>query len=236
MTRSNLNQAQREEATYQLRNCALFASINELDFSRLLDGVTFVSLEEGETLFVQDKEAIAFYVLQAGQVKLVRLSSAGNEKVVELISPGESFAEAVMFSHSTYPVSAVALRDTHVWCIRTDDYREILKQSFDACFAVMAELSRRLHQQLGEIDYLTLHNATARLVAFLLDHAEKVDDNQAIVELQFTKVVLASRLSVTPETLSRTFTKLGKEDLISIDERHIALLDINRLKQLQMSE
>ncbi len=236
MSKKTLNKAQREEATFQLRNCALFASLNERDFGNLLAGVTLVSLKEGETLFEQDEEATAFYVCQAGQVKLVRLSSAGNEKVVELISPSESFAEAVMFSHSTYPVSAVALRDTHVWCINTDDYREILKLSFDACFAVMAELSRRLHQQLGEIDYLTLHNATARLVAFLLDQAAEFNDNQALVELQFTKVVLASRLSITPETLSRTFTKLGKENLINIDERHIKLLDIARLKQLQMSE
>jgi len=236
MTRTPLNSAQREKAAYQLRHNALFSPLSNADFSDLLTTASIARLREGQTLFKQHEKAIAFFLLQTGQVKLMRLSSAGNEKIIELISPGQSFAEAVMFSNSVYPVSAVALCESHIWCIDTETYIAILKRSHEASFAVMAELSRRLHQQLGEIDYLTLHNATARLIAYLLDQASTDVNGEIFVALSHTKVVLASRLSITPETLSRTFAKLSKDNLIRIEERRISLLDITKLKQMQMSE
>ncbi|MFK8083904.1 MAG: Crp/Fnr family transcriptional regulator [Granulosicoccus sp.] len=236
MSNNSLNTTQRSEAAYQFKKNALFSSLDDAAFTRLLDNVQLRSLNEGETLFEQNDAAVSIFMLQSGQIKLLRLSAAGNEKIIELIAPGQSFAEAVMFSESdVYPVSAVALRDTKVWCVDAHEYSGLLRTSYDACFSVMAEQSRRLHQLIAEIDSLTLHGAVVRLVSYLLVEADNSEDEPPVVNLPHTKVVLASRLSIKPETLSRTFARLSKEQLVQIEDRRIKLLNVERLKQLQLT-
>jgi len=98
MLGSQLNTAQREEATFRLKSLSLFAPFDNEVMDDLLGHVTLKSLKEDDVLFKQDEVAKHFFVVQTGQVKLLRSSNAGNEKIIEFVSAGQSFAEAVMFS------------------------------------------------------------------------------------------------------------------------------------------
>ena len=73
----------------------------------------------------------------------------------------------------------------------------MLRESVDTCFVVMGALSQRLRALVGEIDNLTLHNAKSRVARYLLAHLAEERRN---FDLDIPKGVLASRLSVTPET------------------------------------
>jgi CRP-like cAMP-binding protein len=96
----------------------------------------------------------------------------------------------------------------------------------------MAQMSRRLHFQLKEIDRLTLHNATQRVVYYILEHVSESSPNIPEFNLDIPKHLLASRLSITPETLSRTFSKLSQSKLIEINENNIILKNLTGLKAL----
>jgi len=127
-------------------------------------------------------------------------------------------------------VTATALLVSRVLCFDTSTYAGILRQSTDACFAVMAQMSRRLHWQIAEIDRLTLHSATFRVVAYLLDQVPSTDFGASRVQLNTPKHVIASRLSMTPETLSRTFSKLCRDGLMEVDDNGLVLKDVGRLR------
>ena len=216
---------------------ALFSELNESDFDNVLDNLSRAELSEGEVLFHQQQPARQFFLLESGQVKLFRLSPEGQEKIIELILPGSTFAEAVMFSnHHTYPVSAAAIEPSSVWCIDADHFSSILRSSTAACFKVMALMSRRLHEQVAEIDRLTLHNATFRLVSYLLDNIPSTHVGTPQIHLDTPKQVIASRLSITPETLSRTFTKLHKDGLIHVKDSVVTLNDIERMRRYAKGE
>ncbi|MNF89751.1 cAMP receptor protein [compost metagenome] len=65
------------------------------------------------TLMHQGDPAKRFFLLVSGQVKLYRLTGEGQENLVEIIQPGQTFAEALLFSQARlYPVSATALKDS----------------------------------------------------------------------------------------------------------------------------
>lgn len=93
-------------------------------------------------------------------------------------------------------------------------------------------MSRRLHGHVAEIDRLTLHNAAFRLVTYLLDQIPSTHLGASHVLLDIPKKVMASRLSITPETLSRTFSSLIKDGLISIRDNAVTLNDVERLRRL----
>jgi len=97
----------------ELRQAYLFADADDAQLARLSRSIHGVQLLHGEMLFHHDQPAERFFFLRAGQVKLFRVSPDGHEKIIEIIRPGQTFAEAVMFigPHGRYPVSCEAISD-----------------------------------------------------------------------------------------------------------------------------
>ncbi|WP_455234895.1 Crp/Fnr family transcriptional regulator [Thiogranum longum] len=214
-----------------LRKCLLFSRLDEVAFEQILSHTRLVTLEENDMLFEQQQPAKEIFLLRSGRIKLALVSPEGHEKVVDLISPGGTFAEAIMFAGShLYPVTATALVKSQVWGINAATYEGILRQSTTACFAVMAQMSRRLHWQIAELDRLTLHNAAFRVVAYLLDQLPSTHLASAVIRLDTPKHVIASRLSITPETLSRTFSKLSRDGFLMIEDNNVTIIDIEKLR------
>lgn len=230
-TRTPLNNDARNDALGFMRKSVLFQKLDDDQLEIIVQHTQAAVLEDGQVLFEQERPAREIFMLESGQIKLARISPDGHEKVIDLISPGSTFAEAIMFSlQPLYPVTATALRTSRVLCFDTRTYTDILHQSTEACFAIMAQMSCRLHWQIAEIDRLTLHNATFRVVAYLLDQVPSTDRGMSRVQLNIPKHIVASRLSMTPETLSRTFSKLSRDGLIDIDESGMVLKDVGQLR------
>lgn len=214
-----------------MRKSVLFRELSDSQLDAVILNTRTAVLAEGEVLFEQGRPAREIFMLESGQIKLGRISPEGHEKVIDLISPGSTFAEAIMFSREQlYPVTATALLDSRVLCFDMKTYVDLLQRSTEACFAIMAQMSRRLHWQIAEIDRLTLHNATFRFVAYLLDQVPSTDLGVSRVRLDTPKHVIASRLSMTPETLSRTISRLARDGLIDIEENCMVLRDVGQLR------
>jgi len=211
----------------------LFKDLLDNDFSQLVEKTKFSKLRKDEVLFRQQQPAVDFFLLLSGKIKLSLLSADGTEKVVDIINPGNTFAEAVILQGMPgYPVNAEALADSSILRINADTYTDILHKSPETCIKVMACLSLRLHWLVNELDRLSLHNATYRLVSYLLENIEEGVKEQVEVNLSVPKHVIASRISVTPETLSRTLKQLNRDGLLEVYDSHIILINPSELRYL----
>lgn len=216
-----------------MRRNPLFKNLSEGDFQETIQHTAFSQLKAGESLFRQQQPAKEFFLLASGKMKLNLLSFEGTEKVVDIINPGNTFAEAIIFSGMPgYPVNAEALVDSGLLRINAEAYKKILHGSPEACFKVMACLSVRLHWLMAEIDRLTLHNVTYRLISYLLEDVPDDMSEAAVVRLSVPKHVVASRISVTPETFSRTLKRLTKEGLLEVHDNHIVLNNPEELRRI----
>ncbi|MCK5902763.1 MAG: Crp/Fnr family transcriptional regulator [Cocleimonas sp.] len=214
-----------------LRSTSLFSDLSEESYLRVIKKSRVVSLLTAQQLFEQGQPVSDFFFLLEGQLKLTRLSPEGGEKVIEIINSGNSFAEAAVFGKfSGYPVNCFAICDSLLFKINATTYINELRSSIDSCFAVMGRLSLRTHSLLSEVDRLTLHNATHRLGVYLLDGIE-AETGRIEIELIAPKHVIASRLSIKPETLSRTFKRLVESEQININEKHIVILDLRAFRK-----
>jgi len=215
-----------------LRNHPLLAELDEAMLDQVKKTLRVLDLETGEHLFEQGQHADRFYQVLEGQIKLYRVSMEGSERVIEVILPGQTFAEAVLFMEKRdYPLNAEALSKTRLLAFDSNTFLKLLENSQQTCFRLLADMSKRLHQRLNEIDYLTLQNATFRLIHYLLQQIpEDCDGNCTDVKLATSKSIIASRLSIQPETFSRILKNLGKRELISVKGKVITLLDIEALR------
>ncbi|MCU0935417.1 MAG: Crp/Fnr family transcriptional regulator [Gammaproteobacteria bacterium] len=209
-------------AASELGRHYLFSALSAEDLDRVAATAEVHRLGKGDILFQQGEKARRFFLVRSGQIKLYRLSPAGQEKVVDIMGPGRSFAEAVVFMQGgAYPVYAEALGDSEVISVDNEAFRETLRHSFDTCSRLMAAMSAHLHELVSEVEGLCLHNATFRVVSYLLQDAR----TEEAVHLELPKHVLAGRLSIKPETLSRILANLREEGLIEVRGQEIVLLD-----------
>lgn len=223
------------EEKYQvlMRNNSLFESLNDKDFSEVVSNTKLCELKTDELLFRQKQPAKDFFFLVSGKMKLSLLSFDGTEKVVDIINAGNTFAEAIMFKGMPgFPVNAVALAKAQVLRINAETYTHILHNSPETCIQVMGALSIRLHWLMNELDRLSLHNATYRLISYLLENIPEETIESTEVQLSIPKHVVASRISVTPETLSRTLKRLCQDELLEVHDSHIVLVNPVELRRM----
>lgn len=206
-----------------LCGCMMFAELSEEQLNRVRRHSHMIDLIEGESLFFQGDDANNFYLVESGRIKLYRVSQEGKEKVVEIMEDGATFAEALMFMDEPhYPVTATALTPSRVIAINSRDFKAMLRDSIDTCFVIMGSMCFRLRGLIREIDALSLDTGTVRTVSYLLNQAPPDSDS---FELKVAKSVIASRLSVKPETFSRILKNLHEQDIVSIEGRNVIIHD-----------
>ena len=210
----------------------LFQEMNPAELERLAEGCSLRRLARGEMVFRCGEPCDAFHVAVTGQVKLFALSSAGQEKVIELIGPGSSFAEALMFTGMPYFINAQALTDTLLLTVGKRAVISEIERDCRFALRMLAGISRRLHGLVRDVQAYALHSGMQRVVGYLLrdQHAEDcVSGDVIIVSLPVSKATIASRLSLTPEYFSRVLHELEAAGLIEVDKRDIHILDAQQL-------
>jgi len=211
-----------------LRSGFLFRQLTDEQLERVARRARMVRVSEGGPLFEQGDAAERFFLVLEGQVKLYRLSPSGNEKVIEVVTPGSTFAEALMFlDRPHFPVGAVALTDAVVISVDSKDFAQMLRSSVETCFLLLGDLSQRLRGLIREIDDLSLQSATSRVAGYFL---KKAPPEKEEFDLEVAKGVIASRLSVTPETFSRIVKKLHAEGAVTVSGSRIRIEDRQRLR------
>ena len=213
-----------------LKRSHLFTKLTDVQLERVYSHSKIIRLDEGEQLFAQGDVVAYFYLVLSGKIKLFRISPDGQEKIIEIVPQGGTFAEAMMFMDQPhYPVCSAALSPTHVIGIDAKKFKAMLWDSVDTCLLLMGEMSFRLRKLVHEIDTLTLHSGTCRVASYLL---EKAPQEQASFDLDVPKSVIAARLSVKPETFSRIIKNLREKNIISIYGNRITIHDLEALKRL----
>lgn len=208
----------------------MFSRLTPEDLASIGAGCRRLVLGKNEVLFHRGEASQGFFFVVAGQMQLAVSSVDGVEKVVEIIEAGETFGEAVMFAERPYPVTAKALLRTDVLSIGKDAILDLLDRDSRFARRILASMALRQHQLVRDVEAYSLRSATQRVVGFLLSEANEGEASTTVV-LPTRKHVLASRLNLTPESLSRVLRELSEAGLISVDGARITLHSVARLER-----
>ena len=220
-----------------IANLPLFRELSEEQRSRIAAGARMLRLPRGEVLFRRGDPVAGTYVVCYGRVKLSFVSPAGAEKVIEIIEQGQSFGEAVMFLETPHVVGAQALADSLVLMVPKETVFENIDRDPGFARRMLAGLSRRLHQLVADVEAYSTRSGTERLIGFLLrdcvasaEEGASEPQGSIDIELPVAKGVIASRLNLTQEHLSRILHDLSALGLIEVHGRRIRVLDLERLR------
>ena len=188
----------------------------------------------GETIFTEGAPAEGFYVLLSGRLKIYKLSAEGKEQILHIIEPGEPFAEVALFSETTFPAYAEAIRESEVMFFSRKAFRQLAKDDPSIIMNMLAILSQRLKYFTRLVEDLSLKEVPQRLAAYLIFLAQREGSHD--VSLEISKGQLASLLGTIPETLSRIMAKMAGRGFIEMQGRRITITDRPSLEALAAGE
>jgi CRP-like cAMP-binding protein len=203
----------------------LFSQVTREQISPLAKHATIHRLKRGEVVCRRGELLECFHGVVHGQVKLVLRAANGEQRVLRIVGPGDTFGEAMVFRPRASPLDAVALSDAIVIELPGRAVRGLLERDGSFAGKMLARLALRMHELVEEIESSTLLNARQRIAGHLL----RLAGGASRLHLPVTKALIASQLGVTKETLSRLLREFSDRELIQVENRDIVLRDRARL-------
>jgi CRP-like cAMP-binding protein len=207
----------------------LFAELPPAAVADLLRGATVRSFAETTLLFSAGDRADAFYLVIEGAVRLFFLNRDGSETTIEIVGATTAFAEAAMFASGHYPVNAEAMEGCRLLRVDARVFLRQLHCDRSLALKMLASLGRWQLHLMGELWQLKAQTPAQRLAWYLVSLTDG-GQGPAVVRLPYPKNLIASRIGITPESLSRALTRLSG---IGVDTHgdEVTIHDVAALKQ-----
>jgi CRP-like cAMP-binding protein len=196
----------------------------------LLSSARLRQCDRNATIFLQGEKADAIFIVADGWVKLYRISPNGAQAVVAVFTKGSSFGEAVALQGGAYPVACEAVTDATLIRIDAETFRNTLKQSPETALSMLSATYLHLHSLVAQVEQLKAHTGAQRVATFLLELAP-CQSGGCEVTLPYDKALIAGRLGLQPESLSRAFSKL-KNYGVTIKVNQAIIENVEKLQAL----
>ncbi|MCI5219757.1 MAG: Crp/Fnr family transcriptional regulator [Candidatus Electrothrix sp. LOE2] len=211
-----------------LAESVLFKGLSPHLLQQISELASTKKFRQGESIFFEGAEATGFYMVGQGRVKIFKMSPDGKEQILHIFGPGEPFGEVPVFHGNPYPANAVSIEPSVMLFFPRQKFIDLLNSTPSLALSMLAVLSMRLRRFAAQIESLSLKEVPARLAAHLIYLTEE-QNNTGKVTLEIPKGQLASLLGTSPETLSRIFTKMSGQGLISVSGKKIEILRYDKL-------
>lgn len=216
------------------RQSRLLVSLPDGLRESLLDASRVKRYLRGDPVFYQGDNAHALHIVADGWVKLYRIAPNGVETVVHVFSRGQSFGEPIALQRLAYPVSAEAATECQVIRVPTDALLAILNTHPEAAISIISSMLIHFQGLVEQIEELKARSGTQRVASFLLELCPEGAETSTVT-MPYDKALIAGRLGMQPESLSRAFGRLRKYG-VEIDQNQAVIASIATLRKLVLAE
>jgi CRP/FNR family transcriptional regulator, transcriptional activator FtrB len=213
----------------KLREVALFSELSDATLTALTKGAFLQRFPSQTMLFRQGDLPDFLYVLLEGSVQFTGTAPDARETVVEILKPIDAFMPAAALTNTPYLVSAKVVHPARILMVPAAAVLQTITHDAGLALAMLASIARQYRALLRQVKDLKLRTSTQRLGCYLLALAEE-NGADGLVELPHDKRLIAARLGMTPESLSRAFSSLRTMG-VEVRGHRIRLTDVAKLCQ-----
>lgn len=221
-----------EQSEFSVQDCLarhpFFEALPPADLAALAGRATARRFSVGDMIFMDGDPCAGLWMVEAGSVKVFKLSPEGDEHILHLLGPGSTFNEISALDGGPNPAHAAAMSDAICWLLSSEVLREALHSYPELALSVIAKLTGRVRMLVEHIESLALFPVAARLARFLLQQAESLPEDAPHV----SRAAIAAHLATTPETVSRVLRTFEEARAIQFDRHHIVILNPAALRAI----
>lgn len=190
--------------------------------------------KKGSVIITEGEKSENVFIIKSGKVKIFKTSNDGREIILDIKGKSKIFAEVTLFNEGINPATVVAIENSVILSIGSQDIENIIRGYPDMALNIIKVLNRRLREAQLRVKNMAINDTYVRTAQTLLKLIDKygVETEGGAIELtlNITREELAGLVGTSRETVSRAISQFGKEKALKIMGRRIIILDKNKLR------
>ena len=209
-----------------LNNIELFSGLAAEVIDEIKKSCRIRRYNKGKILFFKGDEANSFFIVLKGEIKIIRTSDTGREKILKKMKKGDFFGEMGLIENKQRSATAVVNENSTLVIIDKENFLYLIKKHPEIALNMITDLSKRLRKADRDIENLAFFNVEMQLRNFLKERGIKLKGNDKyIIDENFTHQELANYLGTSRETVTRVFKRLEEKEIVNYKEDKIFLKD-----------
>jgi CRP/FNR family transcriptional regulator, cyclic AMP receptor protein len=222
-----------EQFLKQLHKLPLFKGLTEIEMSSIVSLSGTRRYKSGMHVFMQGDPVENVYFIHEGRIKVYKTDFQGREQIVNVLQPGDMFPHQGFFRKGNYPAHSEVVEDAVITFIPINSFENFLIQNPEITIKLFRVLGDLIVDLQGRLEEKLLHNTHEQIVLLLLRlakmHGEDTEDGWRQLHTQFTNQELANMIGTSRETVNRSISKLKKQNMVRVSDKHFLVLDVERL-------
>lgn len=210
----------------------IFGDISPDDLDYMVLNAQSQRVEKDSAIFEQDAEAVSFFLLLDGHVRVVKTTPDGHQVIVRYISAGELIGMAQAFSRDTYPASAIAAVDCVVlrWPTRLWSEFSARIPTFSAnAYKVAGERMQHSHTLVVEMSTQQVEQRVAHTLLRLVRQTGTKTEDGLLIDFPISRQDIAEMTGTTLHTVSRLLTAWEDQGLVKSGRKKVTVAEPHQL-------
>ncbi|NRD80530.1 Crp/Fnr family transcriptional regulator [Bacillus sp. BRMEA1] len=224
-----------EEIKKILATFSLFRELNDLELSKITEISIVREWKKQSHVFLQGDPLENVYFINKGKIKIYKSDVNGKEQIVAIMKSGEMFPHVGFFRKGNYPAYAEVMEPSTLIAVPVSKFDHVLIENPELCIKVFRVLGEKIIDLQNRLEEQILNNTYEQIVKLLIRlakaHGSPKGDGTTLLKAEFTNKDLANMIGTTRETISRTLTKMKKDELIEVDNEGNMILDVDKLME-----
>jgi CRP/FNR family transcriptional activator FtrB len=210
-----------------LADVPLFAALPPRELGALARRCSIASCARGSVPVEAGAPVPGVLVLLSGAVRLSLRDGTNEERMLRLVAPREPFCLASAVLERPSPYQAAALSASQLLVVPAPAVRALLEHGEPFARGLIRALAARELELCAEIHAAAFRSGAQRLASYIEGLAG--DSGATLVRLPCSKTLIAARLGMKKETLSRLLKRFAGGGIIGVSRGEIEILDPARL-------
>ena len=222
-----------EDIKRVLGEFTLFRELNNFELTKIANISIAREGKKHSHVFLQGDPLENVYFIFDGKIKIYKSDISGKEQIVAIAKKGEMFPHIGFFRKGDYPAYAEVLESATLIAVPISKFEKVLIENPELCIKVFKVLGEKIVDLQNRLEEQILNNTYEQIVKLLIrlaqNHGIEQADGTIILKSEFTNKDLANMIGTTRETISRTLTKMKKDELIEVDDEGNMIVDVHAL-------
>lgn len=227
-----------QEVEDAIRRTTMFRRLSESDRTHLAAVSTIRRYAKGDRVFGEGDPSDVFLVVVSGRVKIVKMTPAGKDVILEIFGTGDPFGAVAAYEGRPFPASAIALEDTVCLLTPRSAFFALLEQHPSLVRGLLLGLTQRLVELTNRLTEMTGGRVEARVARLFLKLADNMGRPAAdgiAIPMALSRQELADLTGTTIETCIRVMSRWGKDEIVRTEKTGFVLMDKAALEELAAS-
>jgi CRP/FNR family transcriptional regulator, cyclic AMP receptor protein len=218
----------------RLRTAPLFSALDDDAAAALRASMVELRLAKGDVLFAEGEPGEKLFLIETGKIKLGHTAPDGRESIIAVLGAGEMLGELSLFDPGPRTATATAVTATKVLSMSHEALLPWLVGRPDLAVALLAALARRLRRTNEALADLVFSDVPGRVAKALLELGGKFGEDTPsglVVNHELTQEELAQLVGASRETVNKALADFAQRGWVTIEQRSVTLLDVERLER-----